>query len=482
MNDELDPTANPDLDRLDARLREAVAEPYDDYVLRRARSRVAGSLAAGGGRRRGVVIALAALIPAAAAAVLLATVLGNLGRPLATHVVTGPTPTVEASPSPAEPSPSAPPSAAPSPSPGAASAGPVSAIAMFDAQDGWGYVPTTATAPSGVVHTTDGGVHWALAHVPTAGRIVLTDPTGVRTAWVLAALPGAGTGGPAAQVQALTTTDQGANWTPGTALSISGGVATLSAIDANRAWLSVTGNGAAGSNAMQLYRTLDGGMHWDLIAKGNPGDSSTGPGYLPGSCQKLGVTFANASDGYLNLHCPGGEYFLYASHDGGVTWAAQHLPLADLTTGYVSNCDCQTAAPVFHGADGFLVLTGGVEAGPLDTLYLTHDSGRTWAGHALPGTPVAPPAMPGAMSTGYVVAVPAGGGTPPPAGTFYHSADGGRTWQRAAGQLDGLGTLDFLTDGLGWYVQQPQGGIPARILRTPDGGRTWVDLRYTVQG
>jgi photosystem II stability/assembly factor-like uncharacterized protein len=212
---------------------------------------------------------------------------------------------------------------------------------------------------------------------------------------------------------------------------------------------------------------------------------------MPGSCTKHEAVFSSASNGFLTTACPGGDTWLWASHDGGHTWSAVHLPLADLTTGTVGDCDCSATPPTFSGRNGFLMLNGAVEAGALHTLYTTHDSGASWTGHALPGH-LAPgmalggPSMLADALSGWAIVSPPDYNQHPTTGQLYATTDGGAHWQLTRGQPEGgTGEPDFVTNQIGWILQETQGVFGdnvARLLQTTDGAASWKDLQYTIAG
>src|SRR5216683_2475961 len=73
-----------------------------------------------------------------------------------------------------------------------------------------------------------------------------------------------------------------------------------------------------------LYRTVDGGLSWKLIAN-NPG--STVVRTLGGNCGGYGigdgVVFSSSVTGWLPLDGCASSDVLLVTHDGGVTWSAR---------------------------------------------------------------------------------------------------------------------------------------------------------------
>jgi photosystem II stability/assembly factor-like uncharacterized protein len=113
--------------------------------------------------------------------------------------------------------------------------------------------------------------------------------------------------------------------------------------------------------------------------------------------------------------------FLYATHDGGSTWAAHELP-ARSTGADVSFTDGRNG--FFAGSIYPLTTRDGID---FDRFFVTHDGGVTWT----------------VVST--------------------------------SGPIRG-GSLQFVNASAGWALRLGQ------LVRSTDGGRTWTTLRPTLTG
>jgi N-acetyl-anhydromuramyl-L-alanine amidase AmpD/photosystem II stability/assembly factor-like uncharacterized protein len=169
------------------------------------------------------------------------------------------------------------------------------------------------------------------------------------------------------------------------------------------------------TNPLELEWTPDGGATWRSVSLP-----------LPPSADVAGPVDVQAVDA-LHLFVgvrlqPNGHALsrglLLRSVDGGATWTSRHLP---------EGGDISFTSP----ADGWLV--GGFDR---ESLYATHNSGRTWApvkprvrARGAFGTAYDPPAFSDELNGVVPVSLPAGNHS---ALAFATTLDGGHTWSQAA--------------------------------------------------
>jgi len=193
-----------------------------------------------------------------------------------------------------------------------------------------------------------------------------------------------------------------------------------------------------------LLRTADGGRTWSRVSPAAGGAEG----------RLVGLRFADAAHGWAY-----GELgALYATRDGGDTWARQAVPTRRLLL----------AAEFFDARRGWLAGAGG-------TLLRTEDGGATWReGLVVGGREAGGPAAARRPATGprfnaVEFADERRGWAVGSRGALYATEDGGRTWRaQNSGVAADLLDVKFADARTGWAVGS--GGL---VLRTRDGGRTW---------
>lgn len=215
-------------------------------------------------------------------------------------------------------------------------------------------------------------------------------------------------------------------------------------------------NGWAVGDFRKIFRTTDGGSHWEEISW----SSSTAP-YIA----YTDVHFINASTGFIAgyevsdiLMNFGFEEFILRTDDGGQHWERQLLP---------TNSDFRIIDVSFHDAgNGYAHLR---RSQSTDEIYITKDGGGNWIERT--------PAALRAIQT--LEMLPDGRGfafgkTHDYRIRFVRTSDYGETWTTVAvplfDQQDefAISDITFEDDSHGFAV-----GAGGNILVTTDGGVTW---------
>lgn len=241
-------------------------------------------------------------------------------------------------------------------------------------------------------------------------------------------------------------------------------------IDAEHGWLVLSYGAAAGSEAVEVFRTADGGTTWNSVAAAWPwqaGDSPTDVARehaLPFGGNKSGIAFRDRNVGWITGNDPSASPFFYATRDGGVTWQRQPLPVPE---GLSAQGGAATPRPpVFFGVnDGVMPVTISENT----VLYMTSDGGATW----MPTRPV----------TGTLWSIiDTGSAFASDGSVLYRTHDGGQSWAKVKvgkGLTDMLAAgyriqqIEFVTDRVGWALLVTPGQTSSRLLKTEDGGLTW---------
>jgi photosystem II stability/assembly factor-like uncharacterized protein len=250
----------------------------------------------------------------------------------------------------------------------------------------------------------------------------------------------------------------------------------LSFADPRHGFLLLGGNdGAMGEDQVWLYRTADAGKHWSLAAA-SPADGAAitaqqDSGRIPTECDKYGLDFPTATTGWIASTCNVGlTNGLLVSHDGGLSWSDQSLPLPATTC---AGGACFVRGPQFAGRAGFVTVD--LEPG-VPALLETQDLGRTWERVALPAGVQYPQITFFSPTRGVLVVA---GSQDTFQRTFYTTANGGRTWtpEPQGTNFNKIGVnIDFTStrDGLAWTTGDNSDPTPpTSIYQTTNSGRTW---------
>jgi hypothetical protein len=354
-------------------------------------------------------------------------------------------------------------------------------LEMVSADAGWaiGRQASSIGSDLSAFRTGDGGSHWQDVWPVQARRVSdrSTLPYSLfaldgLNAWlaITTPLPGAGNGAQPSDVTVYRTADGGLSWTAGSPFQIPQGRAGPAVfIDLQHGWLIVGQGVAAGSSGLEIHRTSDGGLTWQLMSRTSPypADHPTlgeTPGSLPFSCSKTGISFADDHAGWATGECSGPGLFLYFSNDQGRTWLPRRtFPVPNgLSEDAFSLAQSSIQPPVFFaGGRGIMYIRLYLDP-VVHSLYTTADGGITWIPHDLPVPPncmldfVSP--LDGWLSD---------------CESLFRTADGGTRWSYVADitRAGNPSFLQFVDASHGWYTV---GDGP--MYRTQDGGATWQSL------
>jgi len=302
-----------------------------------------------------------------------------------------------------------------------------------------------AATDTRVLRSTDAGRTWSDVTPPDRpGRWSAFFALDDSAAWVASSLDRAPT------FTVMRTVDGGRTWQGSTGPMSGIGPTVLDFVDRRDGWVLVDGGVAAGSQAVSIDRTTDGGATWKVVAfTEDPSTGAPGRSGLQFSCDKGAFAFGSTLIGLLPTACATNQQSAYRTIDGGLHWSAVDLP--PLTGVY----QAFFAAPIFLTPSD-VVISGSAE------LVSSHDGGASWTVHRLPGDGSVDFDTP---TSGWQLNET----------SISATSDGGSSWHVVASSLPFNGSgmaLQYLGKGIAiafWWH-----GTSA--YRTADGGRTWRSI------
>lgn len=329
------------------------------------------------------------------------------------------------------------------------------AIQFFNELDGWGLTETY------IVRTNDGGINWynvTPADLDEAGFAVQMFILDNDHAWVQKPdfnnFPNNGL--------LYHTADGGRTWgissTP-----FSGG--DLSFLDADNGWVLADLGVGAGSNAVAVFQTTDGGATWTQTYTNDPNNPEAAD-TLPLGGIKADLVPLNMQTAWVGgvIYSPGTIY-LYRTEDGGHTWAPVTLELPDGAENFELGVD-RDQMQFISATEGFLIVRMSGDS-TQTAVYVTRDGGDTWT--------LTPTLIPEAGASDILSAdeVIIYNGE-----QFYVTRDAARTWATVTPDIvfgDSFVTMDFVNPNSGRIVNLDANGHRS-LYRTHDGGATWFPV------
>ncbi|WP_455716670.1 WD40/YVTN/BNR-like repeat-containing protein [Anaerosporobacter sp.] len=150
------------------------------------------------------------------------------------------------------------------------------------------------------------------------------------------------------------------------------GDADIVFINSDTGWDALYDVGDTHQQNVTLYKTIDGGLHWDKIT------STYDKNYTIPLEAKTGITFLDANYGWITTMTPQEGYIgVFRTVDGGYNWEKQEIAVP---TEYSTDLFC-TQPPTFFSEDqGVLLIEHSDDSVRiLDPLvFITTDKGDTW--------------------------------------------------------------------------------------------------------
>lgn len=189
--------------------------------------------------------------------------------------------------------------------------------------------------------------------------------------------------GERAPVELLHTTDGGKAWIDVRSFPRDYGQVWIDFVNQRRGWVMVDQGAAMDQDPVTIYRTDSGGSRWTELANSS-GPMWAGTRGAPASyCDKSGISFSDASSGWITGFCNGG---LELDHtlDGGAHWRS--LPFTE-AHGTESGGGYALPPRFFTPKDGAFVAGLDRPARFRVVIYTTTNAGVSWTPHIVPAGP-----------------------------------------------------------------------------------------------
>ena len=345
----------------------------------------------------------------------------------------------------------------------------ITSITMIDATRGWGTGARSGESER-ILVTEDGGAHWIDVTPLDQTLLMSTDATAlaffldVDHAW---ATFGQEPYGSPDEVPIWRTSDGGASWSASPLPEIASLIETYNPyhfffLDENHGWFMAALGGGMQKVYSAIYATSDGGATWARTL-----DPYTDIEVQ--SFDKAGMVFADSMHGWITDDGRGVKSGLYIliSGDGGVTWLPSPLPEPAGEPGLFIGSDCGTYWPEMTSSlagsvIGRCLTIAGDEPSEVTYLYTTSDGGTTWSYASYPGGQAI------FFSQTIIYAL---------AEEMFATINAGSSWELIK-QVSWQGQFSFVDVDHGWAVARA--GEEIALVCTEDGLETWDLIEYQV--
>lgn len=315
-----------------------------------------------------------------------------------------------------------------------------------------------------MLRTTDGAATWHDVTPPQLSALITPANVGAGAATPQVLFLDAARAWTAAAGALIATSDGGRRWHGLGALPPS--CVPFEFLDPAYGWCNAAA--VVAGQSVNLYRTVDGGLHWQQVpVTRRPtawAAASAAQGWEPT------INFTSPTVGWAELNCNASfNNEIYKTTDSGASWSAQ--PLTSMPPS-LATAEIIASPPVVAGhlgAGSLSVNTG------ITVMYRSRNAGASWQAIVPPGglqpwhADVIDPLHWRLADDRHILA----------------TDDGGETWQtitphwpiRPANPDNNLPDIHFVTPDIGWAQFYDPATNTTALLRTTDAGATWTKVQ-----
>lgn len=311
---------------------------------------------------------------------------------------------------------------------------------------GWAAVEQVNTAQFYIFQTTDGAQHWR--------RQFSVMSTPFASLWMKFFDPSHGF---VNLDRVYRTADGGAHWN---LISMPDGTQDFTFASPTRGWA---------VDATKIYSTGDGGLTWQTVGATPPGASNSGKGGL------ATVVFRADGEGWTGNSSP--QPTVYATRDGGATWRSIQLPPFPPNPSAIGGKPYFVTTSVWLPPGAVLVVANdGFGQG---RVYVSYDKGRSWQPLTFPGDP---------LRLGNFSFIDARHWWLYSSGVLYTTSNAGASWTSVIGA--GSDSISDWGQGAGMGIDAQHGwcvitspnlrNTASGLAMTSDGGRHWAPVNVPI--
>ncbi len=266
------------------------------------------------------------------------------------------------------------------------------------------------------------------------------------------------------------TLNGGESWQPSTPIPLGEGthsLANLQFADASNGWMLVLSETNDQGSKMQLYSSKNGGADWERLESIREEMQLS---YLPLTNNSMTLLDER---GWLGGDWVQGEWLMLKTSDSGAHWNTDSFRIPTEQKGVT--CDGSPITWVEAAAMAVEVIC--IKAKDAKYLYhhlfyLSKNTGAEWHSWAIPGDLISVTFQ--NINFGWLLVT----SDDPKTSKLLSTRDGGDSWKTVSKVTWKQARLNFVSDKIGWAIADD--GFGAAFFRTEDGGKTWVQVRPSV--